>query len=161
MKRLVVWVSVVRMLLTHGWIYGLPSSMSPRSANNVPISEFRHGSVGWLHGAAFALGLMHLYAGMSLEHEGLDASEVADCRDRDRFKVVRIPSPGFEHIGVLSERIIEDLAKSRGLDRRWIEPLAQDEQDLVRKAWTGGSLRKLSRIVTMIVDGRESQMGRA
>lgn len=80
---------------------------------------------------------------------------------RDRFKVIRIPSPGFEHIGVLSERIIEDLARDRNLDRRWIEPLAQDEQDLVRKAWTGGSLRKLSRIVAMIVDGREAYLGRA
>lgn len=80
---------------------------------------------------------------------------------RDRFKVVRIPEPGFEHIGVLTGRILDDLARERGLDRRWMEPLAQDEEDLVHKAWDGGSLRKLTRIITMIVDGREKLMARA
>lgn len=80
---------------------------------------------------------------------------------RDRFKVVRVPAPGWEHIGTLAERIIGDLAADRGLDRRWIEPLAQDETEIVKKAWPGGSIRRLTRIVTMIVDGRDAQMGRA
>ncbi|KQX40370.1 hypothetical protein ASD04_07000 [Devosia sp. Root436] len=80
---------------------------------------------------------------------------------RDRFRIVRIPDAGFEHVGVLSERIIADLAQQRGLDRRWIEPLAQDEVDVVRQAWRGGSLRTLQRIVTRLIDGREALMGRA
>lgn len=91
------------------------------------------------------------------------ANELSDVPAalRDRFKIVRIPSPGFEHIGVLSQRIIDDLARERGLDRRWLEPLAQDETDLVRRSWEGGSLRQLTRIVTMLIDGREALMGRA
>lgn len=80
---------------------------------------------------------------------------------RDRFRIVRIPEPGWQHLGVLTERIIDDLAKDRGLDRRWIEPLAQDEIEIVRKCWPGGSLRQLTTVVTRLVDGRDQLMGRA
>tara|TARA_R110002124_G_scaffold16882_6_gene71404 strand:+ start:12708 stop:14303 length:1596 start_codon:yes stop_codon:yes gene_type:complete len=80
---------------------------------------------------------------------------------RDRLKIVRIPAPGWQHIGVLSERIIDDLAKDRNLDRRWFDPLAEDEVEIVRKAWPGGSIRRLQWIVTRLVDGREQLMGRA
>jgi len=38
--------------------------------------------------------------------------------------------------------------------------LAEDEMELVRAAWPGGSIRQLTRIVTTIIDGRDQIMGR-
>lgn len=80
---------------------------------------------------------------------------------RDRFKIVRMPDPEWKHVGMLLRGIIDDIAEERELDRRWIEPLAGDELELVRRAWPGGSLRKLRRVVELIVDGRESLIARA
>ncbi|GHA19256.1 hypothetical protein GCM10007989_13440 [Devosia pacifica] len=79
---------------------------------------------------------------------------------RDRMRILTMPSPGWHHIGSLSRQIIERVSKERGIDPRFFEPLAQDEIDLVRQAWPGGSLRQLTRIVTTILDGREQLMGR-
>ncbi|WP_062112327.1 AAA family ATPase [Aureimonas sp. AU40] len=80
----------------------------------------------------------------------------------DRFRVVRMPDPGPEHVGDLAKRIIEDLILDRRLDRRWTPPLAPDEVDVVRKAWGGGSLRRLRRAVEATLEARESVLrGRA
>jgi AhpD family alkylhydroperoxidase len=80
---------------------------------------------------------------------------------RDRMRVLTMPTPTWEHISVLSRQIIDRVAKERGIDPRFFEPLAQDEIDLIKAAWPGGSLRQLTRIVTTILDGREQIMGRA
>lgn len=80
---------------------------------------------------------------------------------RDRMRILTMPEPTWQHLGVLVENIVENLMFERQLDFRWIEPLAQDEMDLIRGAWSGGSIRQLERIVTTIVDGRETQWGRA
>jgi hypothetical protein len=80
---------------------------------------------------------------------------------RDRMRVLQMPAPGWQHVGTLSRQIIGRVARERGVDERWFEPLAQDEIDLIRQAWPGGSLRQLTRIVTTILDGRERIMGRA
>lgn len=80
---------------------------------------------------------------------------------RDRMRVLQMPTPGWQHLGTLSKQIMGRVAKERGVDARWFEPLAQDEIELVQKAWPGGSLRQLTRIVTTILDGRERLMGRA
>jgi hypothetical protein len=80
---------------------------------------------------------------------------------RDRMRVLTMPEPTWQHIGALSRQIIRRLAKERGIDERWFEPLAADELDLVRSVWPGGSIRQLTRIVTTILDGRQQIMGRA
>lgn len=80
---------------------------------------------------------------------------------RDRMRVLQMPDPDWRHLGALTENIILDLMMSRGLDGRWVAPLAPDELDLIRKAWPGGSLRKLTRIIETVVDGRETLWGNA
>ncbi|MEF2552813.1 AAA family ATPase [Aurantimonas sp. A2-1-M11] len=74
---------------------------------------------------------------------------------RDRFDVVRMPDPGPEHIGPLARRIVDDIRRKRGLVPGMIPPVAPDEEDLIRNAWRGGSLRKLARIVEALVDNRD------
>lgn len=80
---------------------------------------------------------------------------------RDRMRILTMPEPGWQHLGDLVDGIVWDLMTERSLDVRWVAPLAEDELDLVRKAWPGGSIRQLQRIVQTIVDGRENLWGRA
>ncbi len=79
---------------------------------------------------------------------------------RDRMRVIAMPDPGWQHLGVLTRQILDRLAKERALDPRWYEALAEDEMDLIRNAWPGGSIRQLTTIVRAIVDGRGRMMGR-
>ena len=79
---------------------------------------------------------------------------------RDRCRVLKVPSPEWRHIAPIVERIIVDIAKERELDRRWFDPLAQDEMQLIKHTWQSGSLRQLRRIVESIVDGRDLIIGR-
>jgi len=79
---------------------------------------------------------------------------------RDRMRIISMPDPGWVHLGVLTRQILDRLAAERGLDPRWHEALAEDELDLVRAAWPGGSIRKLTTIVRALVDGRQRLMGR-
>ena len=74
---------------------------------------------------------------------------------KDRFDVVRMPDPGPEHIGPLAKRIVDDIRRKRGLVEGMIPPIAPDEADLLEKAWRGGSLRQLARIVEALVDNRD------
>lgn len=80
---------------------------------------------------------------------------------RDRFKILRMPSPGLEHFDHFVRSIFDDITAERDLDRRWIDALARDEAELVRNAWQGGSLRRLRRILELVVDGRDCIWGRA
>lgn len=80
---------------------------------------------------------------------------------RDRLRVIRMPDATQQHAPALIARILDDVAIERGIDRRWLQPLAADELELVHEAWPGGSLRRLRRVVELVVDGRERQMGRA
>ncbi|GGD25920.1 AAA family ATPase [Aureimonas glaciei] len=82
---------------------------------------------------------------------------------RDRFRILRMPDPEPAHIGSLTRKIISDLIYERGLDERWTPPLAPDEIDIIKKAWGGGSLRRLRRAVEATLAARETAMtnGRA
>jgi hypothetical protein len=80
---------------------------------------------------------------------------------RDRMRVLTMPEAGWQHVGVLTRQIIERIASERGVDPRWYADLAQDELDLVRQAWTGGSLRQLGRVIETLIDGRDAILGRA
>jgi len=79
---------------------------------------------------------------------------------RDRFRVLQMPDPGWQHLHLLTRQIIDRLAGERGIDVRWYGSLAEDEFELIRRAWPGGSIRKLTSVVRTIIDGRERLMGR-
>jgi hypothetical protein len=79
---------------------------------------------------------------------------------RDRMRIIAMPDPGWQHLGVLTRQILDRLANERNLDPRWHESLAEDELDIVRAAWPGGSIRQLTTIVRALADGRQKIMGR-
>ncbi|MBJ3785591.1 AAA family ATPase [Devosia sediminis] len=79
---------------------------------------------------------------------------------RDRMRILVMPEPTWEHLGTLSRQIVQRIARERGVDARWFADLAEDEMDLVRQAWPGGSIRQLTRIVTTLIDGRDHLIGR-
>ena len=80
---------------------------------------------------------------------------------RDRMRVLTMPEPTWEHAGTLVASIVEDLMFERGLDFRWIDPFAEDEMQVIRQFWDGGSVRRLMRIVERMIDGRERNWGNA
>ena len=73
----------------------------------------------------------------------------------DRFRVVTFPKPGTEHLDALLAPVIVDLTAERGLDQRWVEPLAGFERDIVASHWKGGSVRRLRRVVDAVLRARE------
>lgn len=79
---------------------------------------------------------------------------------RDRMRVLTMPEPTWQHLGTLTRQIVDRIARERGVDVRWFAGLAEDEMDLVREAWPGGSIRQLTRIVTTLIDGRDRIIGR-
>ena len=79
---------------------------------------------------------------------------------RDRFRILTMPEPTWAHLGTLTKQIIDRIAAERGIDSRFFGDLAEDELDLIKQAWPGGSIRQLTRIVTTIVDGRDQIMAR-
>lgn len=79
---------------------------------------------------------------------------------RDRFRIIVMPEPTWQHIGPLTRQIVDRIAAERGVDARWFAPLAEDELDLVKDAWPGGSIRKLTTVVRTIIDGRDRFIGR-
>ncbi|KLK89738.1 hypothetical protein AA309_29880 [Microvirga vignae] len=73
---------------------------------------------------------------------------------RDRCKVISFPEPKGEHLPVLAHQIILDILAEQGLDRRWGSPLDEIELEAVTKAWPGGSLRRLRRMVEVTLGSR-------
>jgi len=74
---------------------------------------------------------------------------------RDRCRILRFPEPGPEHLPVLATRILERLYGELGHDPRWATPLDGVEFDELARAWPGGSLRTLERLVEGMVEARE------
>lgn len=105
--------------------------------------------------------------GLELEVNLSQVSYVATANDlhnvpaplRDRFKIIRMPSPGREHLDRFVSTILDDIAGERSLDRRWVPDLAQDELELLSAAWPGGSLRRLRRMVELLIEARDSSQG--
>ncbi len=73
---------------------------------------------------------------------------------RDRCRVIPFPEPGLEHLPVLSRQIIADVLAEQGLDHRWISPLDAIEMEAIARAWPGGSLRKLRRMIEATLAAR-------
>ncbi len=74
----------------------------------------------------------------------------------DRFRVIEMPDAGPEHLGDLARRIVADIATENGLDPAWSPPLAYDELAVIRRAWRGGSLRRLKTAIQATLDARET-----
>lgn len=79
---------------------------------------------------------------------------------RDRFRILTMPEPTWAHLGTLTRQIVDRIASERGIDSRFFGGLAEDEMELVRQAWPGGSIRQLTRIVSTIIDGRDLLLAR-
>jgi ATP-dependent Lon protease len=74
--------------------------------------------------------------------------------------VVRFPKPKPDDLEALLPAVIADLARERGIDERWVQPLDGSEQLAVARHWCGGSVRRLRRIVEAILQHRETQATR-
>jgi len=74
----------------------------------------------------------------------------------DRFRaIVWFPEPGPEHLDALLPRLIEDIARERGVDVRFFPSLDSLERDVLRRRWRGGSVRRLRRMVEGVLRVRE------
>lgn len=74
---------------------------------------------------------------------------------RDRMRLVRVPEPGPEHLGVLAPRLARAVCRDTGQDERFGE-LDGDELSALADAWRGGSIRRLRRLVEICLRSRES-----
>lgn len=78
----------------------------------------------------------------------------------DRCRVLRFPEPEPQHIAVLAPRILERLYVDAGHDPRWSTPLEPFELAALSAAWSGGSIRRLERLVEVLIEGRERERSR-
>jgi ATP-dependent Lon protease len=79
---------------------------------------------------------------------------------RDRFRVVNFPKPRANDLDALLPAVIADLARERGLDERWVQPLDGTDHLAIARSWRGSSVRRLRRIVEAILRHRETQATR-
>jgi ATP-dependent Lon protease len=81
---------------------------------------------------------------------------------RDRFRIIRFPSPASEHMPALANSLLRSAIRERGMVDGWTQGLDRVELDALAQHWSGGSIRKLRRLV---VDGvlaaRDNSMARA
>jgi hypothetical protein len=80
---------------------------------------------------------------------------------RDRRRVVRFPSPGPEHLAALAPALISAAVEEQGLDGAWALPLDGVELEALRRAWPGGSIRALRRLVDVVLTARDRETARA
>lgn len=75
---------------------------------------------------------------------------------RDRFRLIRMPTPSIEHLPQLAANVMEDLARDDEA-RAGDLPMAADELAVAGKAWAraGFSMRKLKSIVSATLDARD------
>jgi hypothetical protein len=79
---------------------------------------------------------------------------------RDRFRVVTFPKPAAGDLDALLPAVTRDLARERGLESRWVEPLTGFERDAIAAHWHGGSVRRLRRVVEALLRVREKMAPR-
>jgi ATP-dependent Lon protease len=77
---------------------------------------------------------------------------------RDRFRIIRVPLPGLQHLRPLAVNIMRDLAVEADVDPRWMAPLDGDEEAVIAKAWqrAGMSIRKLQKIMSATIEARDA-----
>lgn len=91
-----------------------------------------------------------------------NALDAVPAAIRDRVRILTMPEPGWQHLDTLTRQIVGRIARERGVLPGFFDPpFGQDEMELIREKWPGGSVRQLTRIVTTIIDGRDQLMGGA
>ncbi|TXN63215.1 AAA family ATPase [Methylobacterium sp. WL6] len=78
----------------------------------------------------------------------------------DRLVVVHVPEPGPEHLDALAPQLLDAARAELGLDEAWVPALDPVELDALRTAWSGGSLRRLRRLVDGVLAAREQSAPR-
>lgn len=74
---------------------------------------------------------------------------------RDRCRILRFPDPAADQLPLFATRILERLYIETGHDPRWATPLEGFELDALKSVWTGGSIRRLERLVEGLREARE------
>jgi ATP-dependent Lon protease len=74
----------------------------------------------------------------------------------DRFRVIEMPGPTAADLEALLPSILAGIAARRGIDPRFLPALDSAEIAITRRAWPGGSIRRLTRMVETIVAVRET-----
>ena len=73
----------------------------------------------------------------------------------DRMRILEFPAPRPGDLDALLPVVVDELARARGLDARWIAPLAAVERETLAAHWRGGSVRRLMRLAEAIIRERE------
>lgn len=74
---------------------------------------------------------------------------------RDRCRILEYSGPDPEHLPVLANTVLTELMAERGLDARWASPLSGEELEAIGRAWEGGSIRVLRRLVEGVMNVRD------
>lgn len=74
---------------------------------------------------------------------------------RDRFRILRFPQPTAEHLPALANNLLVQAISDREHDLRWATPLTAEELECLGRVWTGGSLRRLKRLIEGVLAVRD------
>lgn len=73
---------------------------------------------------------------------------------RDRCRLIEFPNPGLRHLPAIANRVLKVVYSDLGYDERWATPLDGLELQVLGRAWSGGSIRELTRMVEGLVEAR-------
>ena len=74
---------------------------------------------------------------------------------RDRMRIVRVGEPEAGHLGVLAPALAREACRELGLDERW-GALDAEELAALAEAWQGGSIRRLAKLVSGVLQARDA-----
>lgn len=74
---------------------------------------------------------------------------------RDRFRIVIFRKPTIDDLDALLPALVQNIAAEKAIDNRWIAPLDPIERAAIAKAWPGGSVRHLQRVIEAILQARD------
>ena len=74
---------------------------------------------------------------------------------RDRFRIVMFPKPTIDDLDALLPGLLQAIATERCVDARWIAPLDAVERAAIARHWSGGSIRRLLRILDVVLQARD------
>ena len=75
---------------------------------------------------------------------------------RDRFRILRMPNPGIEDAEAIAQAVVRGERDARLMRFEELPDFAPDEIAMIRKAWGGGSLRRLNRVIDASLRAREA-----
>jgi hypothetical protein len=74
---------------------------------------------------------------------------------RDRCRIVRVPNATADHLPTLAAALLKSAVRERGLSDSWALPLDGEELAALAACWSGGSIRKLGRLVEGVLSARD------